>query len=418
MRVRSVGLLGTCLILAILFAGSIQASDKLFFDGYYKSFFMAYNIPEIKDDFTGLTLNPAPVGSVVNRLRLNGYWRPSPVVDFHIAYDLSPTVQDPVFTVRDLSSFSPNPEDYRITDLDPRLYPGMTDPVGSFAVYHNLDRLLFTLRARQGDVYIGRQAISFGSARALNPTDVLVPFNYQALDTEDRLGVDAVRVRVPLGSLSELDLGVVSGTDFKPRYSAAFVRTRFYVARSDVTFLALAFREHFLLGFDLARAIGGAGFWTEAAYVWTNSLGGRRISNQDYLRVTVGGDYAITSESYLFAEYHYNQPGTDNADDYVANFAQAAYFDGAVYLLGEHYLSTGISHQLSPLVLGGMQVLSNLSDWSFLVGPQIEYNLAENVYLQGGAFVGIGKSPATRALPGSEFGSSPDMFFGSFRFYF
>ena len=53
------------------------------------------------------------------------------------------------------------------------------------------------------------QAIAWGSAFVINPTDVIAPYVYNALDQEERYGVDALRVRVPTGALSETDLGYV-----------------------------------------------------------------------------------------------------------------------------------------------------------------------------------------------------------------
>ena len=38
---------------------------------------------------------------------------------------------------------------------------------------------------------------------------------------------------------------------------------------TDITFMAMVFRENYLLGLDLARSIRGAGTWLETAYVFS-----------------------------------------------------------------------------------------------------------------------------------------------------
>ena len=66
----------------------------------------------------------------------------------------------------------------------------------------------------------------------------------------------------------------------------------------------------------------------------------------------------------------------------------------------------------------------NLNDGSVTLSPMLEYNIAENIYLGGGAYIGIGKRPelvdiASRAFSfHSEFGAYPAMFYTSFRVYF
>ena len=71
------------------------------------------------------------------------------------------------------------------------------------------------------------------------------------------------------------------------------------------------------------------------------------------------------------------------------------------------------------------QGLVNLQDRSSLVGPRLEYSFADEVFLELGAFVGIGEglvsvkdTPETDLYARSEFGLYPDTFFGSLRLYF
>jgi len=114
---------------------------------------------------------------------------------------------------------------------------------------------------------VGRQAIAWGNARIINPTDIIAPFSFNELDTEERRGVDAVRVRIPLGMMDELDLGVVAGRDFNRDRSAFFIRGKTYLLKTDLSLLMTGFRKHLMIGFDLSRSVGGAGIWLEAAHV-------------------------------------------------------------------------------------------------------------------------------------------------------
>jgi hypothetical protein len=398
------------------------ASD-LSVTGYVKNFFTVFDAPLIR---SAIPLPDEPLdGAVSNRIRIDTAYRPNPWLSVHASYNVLPRIQDPSLFERppNLSGFRfPT---YRFADLDDRLYPDENDDVGSFGIFQNLDRAVVTLRTPLADLFLGRQAIAWGSARSVNPTDILIPFPFDELDTEDRIGVDAVRVRVPLGRMGEFDGGYVTGDDFDIEESAFFLRTMFSVARTDVAPLLVGFRENLLVGIDIARPIGGAGAWLEAAYVFADALGGDRAgSGNDYLRATLGADYALTGTLYGFIEYHISSAGAGDANRYLVSPAEPAYTDGAVYLLGRHYLIPGLAWQITPLLSLGGQFMTNLNDPSLLLAPSIEYNVAEDIYLAVGGFIGAGRSPESMADPGvpirfrSEFGAYPDLYFSSFRVYF
>lgn len=413
----------TSLIIALLLTGG--HSGAFDFGGYYKNFGSVYDLPG--HSLSHLVPDPPSLGQVTSRLRLDGRLQLGADGSFHLAYDFAPRVEDELLSTVSPLFGAPTGGDYRALDFDRRLYPDPEDSAGIFSVLHNLDRVELTINAGRFDLILGRQAVAFGSARAVNPTDVVAPFTYTELDTEDRVGVDGVRVRTPLGFMGEIDAGYLFGKDFEFEQSAFFVRVKQYIARTDATVLMIGFRENLLLGLDLARSIGGAGAWFEAGYVFDDALADeQRTDKQDYFRATLGMDYSLTSTLYGFAEYHYNGPG-GNAEDFADNLSTTAYTEGGVYLMGRHYLIPGAFWQVTPLLSFGGEALANLNDPSILIAPSLEYNVAENVYLSIGAFVGVGKQVHIELdeslelediRPRSEFGTYPDIYYTSFRVYF
>jgi hypothetical protein len=360
-------------------------------------------------------------------LRLKLDYRLGDFLSFSFVYDLSPRIQDPQLFEENAFLFSMRPSDYRFADFRQRLYPKPGEAVSSFGLFHNLDRLLFTWKTKFADIFVGRQAIAWGSARVINPTDVLAPFAFNELDQEERRGVDALRLRIPLGTMDELDMGFVAGKDFKSDNDAFFLRGKTYKFKTDISAILMGFRKHLLLGLDVARAIGGAGFWLEAAYVIPDYFKEEKgPEEKNYFRASVGMDYNLDSKTYGFVEYHFNSAGKNDPEKYSDLFHLAAYQDGSVYLLGEHYFNIGSTYQLSPLMPFTGLLILNLSDWSLIFSPLLEYNIAENIYLAAGAYIGWGKNPelvlgpliSPPVLLRSEFGSYPDMFFTSFRIYF
>jgi len=174
-----------------------------------------------------------------------------------------------------------------------------------------------------------------------------------------------------------------------------------------------------MLGIDLTRSLGGAGFWLEAAHTFADALAANETPGaEDYFRATVGLDHRLGENTYGFAEYHFNQAGSDQTTGYVSSMGSTAFTEGSGYLLGRHYFIPGVVQQITPLLSGGFQALWNLSDRSAYLSPSVEYNFAENIYLAGGAFIGIGPRASASDGIGSEFGLYPSIFFGSFRLYF
>ncbi|MDY0297758.1 MAG: hypothetical protein RB296_10615 [Acidobacteriota bacterium] len=387
--------------------------------GYLKSFALAFTLPqELAQD----EANP-PLGLVVNRLRLTFSAALSSRVTIESAWDLSPVYSefslDGVFPMAMQETAG---MDYRAVDFPRRLVPAPEEATAGFALNHNLDRLLLTIRFSGADLFIGRQAVAWGSARMTNPTDIIAPFTFNELDTEDRRGVDALRLRIPLGMMDELDLGWVMGKNFAAANSAFFLRGKFYLLRTDATLIFAAFRNHFLAGIDLALAIGGAGTWLEAAWVKPWAFSALKPGDDDaYFRLATGLDYSLSGNVYLFAEYHFNSAGRDNPAAYPEIVDSPAFRDGWVYLMGRHYITAGTTIQLTPLLPLGFMAIWNLSDGSLTLAPSLEYNVAENVYLVAGVHIGIGKSPLQSPagpFPRSEFGAWPNLFYTAFRYYF
>ncbi|MBS3817922.1 hypothetical protein KGY73_00225 [bacterium] len=401
------------------------AGTSLQVNGYYKSFFIGILQPHYQ--MNNQSIHKPTLGAVNNRLRLKFSSQLTHRLSLDFSYDFSPRIQDPSLFDGQLFFAQTEPRSYRFKDIPQKIYPSNDERTGSFALLNNLDRFFFTMRLNFADVYIGRQAISWGSARVINPSDVIAPFAFNELDVEERRGVDALRVRIPLGMMDELDIGFVAGKNFDLKESAYFLRSKFYVYRTDFSLLLMNFKQHLMMGFDAARSIGGTGGWFEAAYVipfYKNKDSHPKETN--YLRISTGLDYNLSSKTYGFLEYHFNSAGKNQPEDYTQEFQYSPFKDGTVYLLGKHYLHAGITYQITPLLPFNGLLIFNINDQSLTFSPTVEYNIGENIYLSGGAYIGLGENPEipSPSLPSSplifhsEFGAYPDIFFTSFKIYF
>ncbi len=375
-------------------------------------------------NFGGEALDIPDLGMSSGKIRLKVLYSPADWVSFRAEYELTPTILDTYA----FDSFNVltgvNPPGYRITDFPDKLYPDKNSAEGSFFINQNLDRFFAAFSFSFADIYIGRQIISWGSAYVINPTDIISPFNFNEIDKEEKSGVDALRARIPLGTMDELDIGYVFGDEPGIDNSAFFVRGKFNILQSDLSIMFLGFRQNLMFGFDIAGSLGGAGLRIESAYIFDKVMD-KNFSEElrkNYFRFSLGLDYNFSDSFYAYCEYHYNSPGSSDSFNYLTLSSENSYKEGSVYLLGKHYLSAGMTYQLHNLLPLNTFIIYNLSDNSLIVSPTAEYNISENIYLSIGAFLSLGKGiqafdEGTVKLR-SEFGAYPNLIYTSFRIYF
>jgi len=407
--------LGGILLWLLLLTVAEGEDGRVEISGRVKTFVLGYQMPEHAEVFG---LEPASRHGQVNQV-----WRgrallvPSTLLDLEVAYQVAPTLeQGGLATLAD--GLGPSPSPYRLVDLpNDLLGPGAG---GTARVSQDLDRLVASLHLPFADLLLGRQPLAFGSARVLNPTDVLAPFSYRELDREERAGIDALRLRLPLGSLSEVDLGLVAGDHAQLADSAAFARVKASLLGLELVALGTAFQGNLLFGLDCSGELSGAGLWFETAYTLAGTLEEGQ-DEEDYLRLSLGADYnvALRSGLYLALEYHYNGAGdADPSEALQHRLTSPAYTEGSTYLLGRHYLAAVGRHELVPLWGGSLQVLCNLEDPSASIAPAVDYNVAEEVYLDLGAFLQLGRGLTDQGTWRSEFGAYPVMVYTATRVYF
>lgn len=397
-------------LLLILLCPLSQAELQL--AGYLKS----YAVYQEQLNIHQLANSPSPSKfESQNGLRLMADYFVGDNAAIELHYEFSPVLRSVEQNTNTLGD-SANEGGYRISDIAQTL--GSSEPKKA-NYFQNLDRLNIQLNFDFADVTLGRQAITLGAARVINPSDVFLPFDVRTFNQEYRIGIDAIRVQKSLGALTELDFGFIAGTDAKASNSAVFFQGRSNFSGSDISATVMRFAQQELLGVGLETALGDFGLWFEAAQVW---------GEDDYLRASIGLDYAITGNLFAFMEYHYNGAGSSDSKDYLKQLSQLPYRQGGVFLLGQHYLIPNISWSATPLLKLNGSALFNLNDKSSFINLSAEYSLSDNLYSDVSVYIFSGHKPeltTTDTAPfipslqlQSEYGSSPKLMYVSLRYYF
>lgn len=293
---------------------------------------------------------------------------------------------------------APTIQSYRALDLDYYLHENYNPGHYETNFAQNLNRLNVAYSFNYGDLILGRQPIAFGSAKSINPTDVLTPFAINTIDKEERTGIDALVVKIPIKDYILVEAAAVEGNKLKAENSAYYIRPKLNIDQYDIAFTLMEFKKNDLIGIDLQHPLYDAGVWLEAAYV-----------NQapphlkDFIRATMGGDYKFTNSLYMAFEYHYNGASMGNSYTYSPEY---------IYLRDYHYGIGTFSYEFMPLLTGTMQTYFNVQHGSAFSSLKLDYNLSENSYLSLGTYLGLGDKLKT------EFGKYGRIYYSSFRYYF
>jgi hypothetical protein len=284
-----------------------------------------------------------------------------------------------------------------------------------------VDRLVVKAYLPRVRVSVGRQPVTFATTSFFTPNDLFQAFSAQAFFRLYKPGVDAARVDVALGPLSELTVvGVLGYRDEDPsrRVEAPAWAPSAVLARASLTLWDF---EWSVLGgkAPFAYVLGGAAQGELFEWLGVRAEGHVAVpqdaAGRTRVKGAVGLEHRFESSLLLRLEYLYNGSGRGEPGAYALVYQDPVAFNGTPYL-GRHYLAAGASRELTPLLSGDAFLLVNLTDRSFQAALALAYSLLDEVDLAVVASVPVGKGLSAQRLPGppyvavtpqSELGSYP-----------
>jgi hypothetical protein len=267
---------------------------------------------------------------------------------------------------------------------------------------HRVDRLAATIAPPIGELVVGRQPVSWATTLFLTPADPFAPFDPADPFREYRAGVDAARVRVFPGAMTELEAVVRPATFDSVTTMTALARGRIAVGRIELAGWGGVLHDRAAGALAVTVTVAGAVLRSEAAL--------RREHDTTVVRVAVGADrsFEIAGRTlYVLAEYQRDGFGAAGASGLPAVLASAPYRRGELQVLGRDEVMTQTTYQVHPLVRIEALALWNAGDGSALIAPALGYDALANLGLRVGGFIGIGAGRSASGLPGSEYGTVP-----------
>jgi hypothetical protein len=300
-----------------------------------------------------------------------------------------------------------------------------------------LDRFNLKAALAKADITAGRQPITFGKAYFWNPLDIFLPFDPRQFDRDYKAGVDALRMDLPLGSFTGINLIGVAGRelDSSGNYvdhgtlnaswygSTLLARTFTTLHGWDLAVQGGKIYGGYQLGGGLVGEIGPIETRAETAYFWAQNseslplpLEGDLV--EDSFTGVLGFGHRFENTFTVEIEHFYNGAGDSN--DLDASFLRFA--SGNVLQMSRNLTGFLISYEFEPIITGQFTALYSWKDPSAQIQPIITWSPSDNTELILGASINFGDHP-TRDSSGqvklrSEFGTFPDFYFMQFKFYF
>ncbi len=251
--------------------------------------------------------------------------------------------------------------------------PGQQDPT-----YTQLDRAYVDFYFPGFDMTLGKQRIATGVSYLWAPLDVYNRVNIFD-PAEEKPGVNALRVYIPMGKVSSLT-GVFSPEDnFNSSKSSLRAKTHFAGIDAALTYIYWGIQNQDIYGIDL-RGENFIGWWLEGGY-FVSPL-------EKDLKIVIGFDYTfpILRGIYWLNEYFYDESGEEDSSQYDYD----RLLTGERFTLGREYYLSALQFPLHELLSLSLTYIGNWTDGSYILSPSLQYEITQNAAINTGFFFSMG----------------------------
>ena len=229
------------------------------------------------------------------------------------------------------------------------------------------------------DLTFGRQPLSLGTGYAWNPLDI---FNRKELmdPTYEQPGINALRMGIPLADRTHIDAIITPDSTWG--MSTKMIQFKTGLSRFDMSFngayqyhlipekeIGYIYDEVYFVGTSFVGELWEFGLWGET--LWSLNI------DDNFGEILFGTDYTLDYGLYLMCEYFHNSLGVekDNLlfDHYLYNYS------GEIHSLMQNYIFAMGMYNLTDFIASSMVVVGNLDDNSFILVPQIDFDIFEDV---------------------------------------
>ena len=274
----------------------------------------------------------------------------------------------------------------------------------SYVFLTNFDRFYATYTAGKLEATVGRQRINWGINTVWTPNDIFNAFNYLDFDYVERAGSDAVLIQYYTGNFSSVSFAAKLDKDSNLTAAAMF---KFNKWNYDFQFFGGVMNTDIVAGLGWSGQIQGAGFNGEATYFRNQD---NFVDTTGILVASIGANYTLPNSLYMHVSAIINTGGTSGPAGQGANLLIGE-MSAKTLTLSKFDFFAEVAYPITPLIKVNLSGIFNPLDHSAYVGPNVNFNLTQNL----GFFV---MSQVFLGDAGTEFGGYGQIYYVRLKYNF
>jgi hypothetical protein len=242
----------------------------------------------------------------------------------------------------------------------------------NYLLNSSVERLNISYNGDKVTLVVGRQRINWSQALMFNPNDIFNGYSFFDFDYPEKAGSDAVRLSYYPSAVSVVE--VAAKLNRLGQLTAA-VLYRFNVSGWDVQALGgLVNQYDVVIGVGFSGEAGGVNLRGETSFFHSTQTD---VSLKNTLVASLGADYIFKNSLSLSGTVLYNQQPKDNVGNFLSLYNTP--LSPKQLSITDWTVCGQVSYPITPLLTGGLAVVSFARLPAFYFGPSADYSLSNNL---------------------------------------
>ena len=268
----------------------------------------------------------------------------------------------------------------------------------SYLLNSSVERLNIAYNGNNWGLVVGRQRINWSQALMFNPNDIFNGYSFFDFDYPEKAGSDAVRLSYYPSAVSVVEFAAKLDRRGQPTAAALY---RFNVRGWDVQAIGgLVNRYDAVAGVGFSGEAGGVNLRGEASFFHSIQT---EVSTKNTLVTSLGADYVFNNSLLLSGTVLYNQQPTGSSGNFLSLYSVP--LTPKLLSITDWTTCIQASYPVTPLLTGGLAVVSFINLPAFYFGPSVDYSLSNNLTF----------SAMIQLFTGGSNENSPNLFLGYLR---
>ena len=244
----------------------------------------------------------------------------------------------------------------------------------SYLLNSSVERLNFAYNDKKWSIVVGRQRINWSQTLMFNPNDIFNGYSFFDFDYPEKAGSDAVRLSYYPSEVSVVEVAAKLNRWGQPTAAALY---RFNAGGWDLQALGGIMNEYDrVIGAGFSGEAGGVNLRGEASFFHSVQTG---APLKNTLVASLGADYIFKNSLSLSGTILYNQQPTGSNGNFLSLYN--APLSPKQLSITDWTACIQASYPITPLLTGGLAVVSFVDLPAFYLGPSIDYSLSDNLTL-------------------------------------